>query len=160
MLLPFSTDKKKKPKKMLLLFDTNTFTNYRNQLDKADEAHLAVSMVVWYELTANTINRNDWQYYEALRQRAAQAGRLFTPTMNDWRETAKLVARLRFQDKRSGHGKTPPLADATRLQNDALIARTAFLHHCTVVTANLKDFERIRTFLKFNLLDAAEYFAL
>ena len=145
---------------MLLLFDTNTFTDYKHQFTKADYAHLVMSMVVWYELTATTIDNSDWQYYEALRLRAAKEERLLAPIMNDWRETAKLVARLRWQDKREGHGKTPSLPDATKLQNDALIARAAFLHGCCVVTSNLKDFARIQTLLDFAFLDAAVYFAL
>lgn len=143
---------------MLLLFDTNTYTSYKQHFAKNDHAHLAMSIVIWYELTATTLHPSDLQAYEGLRHTAAAQGRLFTPTMSDWREAAKVVARLRFADKRAGHGKTPALSDATALQNDALIARAAFIHKCTVVTTNLKDFERLRHHWHFGLLDAADYF--
>lgn len=141
------------------LFDTSTFTAYKRHFREADFAAMALSMVVWYELAANPIDKSDKQRLEAWRLAAARENRLLTPTMQDWRLSAQLVARLRFQDRLQHHGRTPPSVNPIRLQNDALIARAAFVHNCYVVTVNRKDFERLQQELAFTLLDAADYFA-
>ena len=143
-----------------VIFDTNIFTAYKDRLVKRDFGEMALSIVVWYELTATTIDQTAWQLYESWRVAAHQEDRLLTPTMNDWRESAKLVARVRFDDKRKAHGLTPKDAHATQLQNDALIARAAYLKGFSVVTENVDDFQKLQRFLKFDLVPAKDYFGL
>ena len=120
---------------------------------------MALSMVVWYELTANTITLDDLQTYEAWRVAAQKENRLLTPTMNDWRECAKLVARVRWQEKRDHHGLTPR-TEAAKLQNDALIARAAYLRDAVVITNNVADFRKLKEFLNFKLTPADYYFGV
>ena len=141
------------------VFDTNVFHQFKQDMTKGDMAEMALSVVVLYELAATTNEQADRQRYEAWRKGFAAAGLLLVPTANDWWEAAKLVARLRFGDKAAGHGKTPPLLDAQRLQNDVLIARTAALNGCFVVTANVADFLRIKPYLnRLEVVRAADYF--
>lgn len=139
------------------LFDTNVFQSYKTYLSDYDYSRMALSMVVWYELTANTITSDEWQTYEAWRNAAQKEKRLLTPTMNDWRECAKLVARVRWKEKRDHHGQTPR-TNATKLQNDALIARAAYLHDAVVVTGNTSDFLKLQHFLNFKFASANDYF--
>ena len=141
------------------LFDTNVFTAYKRLITPRDLARMALSMVVWYELTANTITPDDLQTYEAWRVAAQKENRLLTPTMNDWRECAKLVARARWQEKRDHHGLTPR-TEATKLQNDALIARAAYLRDAVVITNNVADFRKLKEFLNFKLTPANYYFGV
>ncbi len=142
------------------LFDTNVFLNYKRRLTSDETARAAMSAVVLYELVATTNDKSRRQYYEGLRANYQRSNLLLVPTANDWWEAAKLVSRLRFGDKAAGHGKTPPLTDAQRLQNDVLIARTAALNGCYVVTSNVDDFLRIKTFLnRLEVVSADDYFS-
>ena len=142
------------------VFDTNIFLSYKHRLTDSDITRMGLSIVVWYELTATTLDQTTWQLYESWRFLAYKQDRLLTPTMNDWRESAKLVARVRFDDKRRAHGLTPKDGHATQLQNDALIARAAYLKGFTVVTENVGDFQKLQRFLKFDLVPAKDYFGL
>ena len=139
------------------LFDTNVFTTYKRLITPRDLARMALSMVVWYELTANTITPDEWQTYETWRMSAQREKRLLTPTMNDWRECARLVARVRWKEKRDHHRQTPK-TNATKLQNDALIARSAYLNDAVVVTNNTSDFLKLQHFLDFKFTSAHDYF--
>ncbi len=122
------------------VFNTNVFLSYRKQMSKNDIATMKMSVVVLYELTATTNDKSDRQRYEGWKKQFSEKGKLLVPTMSDWWEAAKIVARIRYGDKIAGHGKTPPMPEAQRLQNDVLIARSAALHDCFVVTSNTAIF--------------------
>ena len=142
------------------LFDTNVFLSYGSLITNDELARSAMSIVVMYELTATTNDNSQRQRYEAVRRYYLKTDRLLVPTGNDWWEAAKLVARLRFGEKAARRGKTPPLPDAQRLQNDVLIARTAALSGCYVVTSNVDDFLRIQTYLhRLVVVNARDYFS-
>ena len=87
-----------------------------------------------------------------------EGGRVLTPTAQDWWECAKVIRRLRFRQKVAAHGKTPRLQHAQQLQNDALIARTAVLNQCVVVTVDIDDYLELSRFMKVNAIRATEYF--
>jgi hypothetical protein len=57
-------------------------------------------IVVLYELTATTIRKSDFQESDYIRQTFHKRGDLLVPTMTDWWETAKMIRRLRFGEKR------------------------------------------------------------
>ena len=49
---------------------------------------------------------------------------------------------------------------ATVLQNDALIARSAYTHDCFVVTENVKDFSLLQKVMpKLEVIPAADFFS-
>lgn len=142
------------------LFDTAVYIEYEKQITPNLFGKMKFSMIVLYELTATTIDKELLQKFNRIRQEYYRRGDLITPTMNDWWETAKLIRRLRFGEKTASGGKTPKMKDAHRLQNDALIARTAWTHDCFVVTTNANDFGLFSPFMeKLEVISAEEFFA-
>jgi len=143
------------------LFDTGAIIQYRREIQSSKNliSKMRLSMVVFYELTATTIDQSHLKLYENWRILFNQQGLLFTPTMLDWNETAKLIRRLRFGQKTASHGKTPKLNHAHELQNDALIARTSRLHDCYIVTTDVDDFSHFLPFMKkLEIVSADDFF--
>jgi predicted nucleic acid-binding protein len=70
-----------------------------------------------------------------------------------------LIRRLRFGDKSASHGLTPKLVHAHKLQNDALIARTATTAKCYVVTQDTDDFQQFTPFMpKLEVVSGEDFF--
>lgn len=142
------------------LFDTAVFIQYEKQIIPSIAEKMRLSMVVIYELTATTIDKEYLQKLDDVRQVFYKKGDLLVPTMTDWWETAKLIRRLRFGEKTAAKGKTPKMPDAHRLQNDALIARAASLHNCFIVTTNTTDFNSFAPLMeKLEVVSADDFFA-
>ena len=141
------------------VFDMNIFVEYDKILTTKDYQKMALSSVVLYQLTATTIEKSQWQQYTAWRTAYAKLDRFLVPNSEDWWESSKIVSRIRFGEKSAAQGKTPKLADAQKLQNDVLIARTAYAQKYFVVTSNLRDFQKIQQFLNVEIVSADEYFA-
>ena len=137
------------PKFKSYLFDQNIFVEYADVIHNTPLllAKMHFSTVVLYELAATTVSADDLDLYERWRKLHDQGNTLLTPNKTDWWETAKMIRRLRFGDKSASHGLTPKLQHAHRLQNDALIARTATLAKCYVVTRDVDDFQQFAPFL-------------
>lgn len=142
------------------VFDTNVFIKFSDYLTKQDYDSMALSMVVLYELTARVMDKAQWQRFDAWRKRYDKSGLLLVPTMSDWWETAKLIARARYHAQKGYYKTAQKLPDAQRLQNDGLIARAAYLRKFYVVTENTKDFELFTPFLDVQIVSAEEYFGL
>lgn len=140
------------------VFDMNVFVEYEKILTVEDVAKMALSAVVLYELTATTIDKSRWQKYTAWRKYYEKDNLYLVPTAEDWWQTSKLVSRIRFGEKSVARGKTPKMSNAQKLQNDALIARTAFARKFFVVTSNTEDFRKIQQFLDVEVVSAKEYF--
>ncbi len=142
------------------MLDTAVYIEYKSQITPPLFEKMKFSMIVLYELTATTIDRDLLQNFDRIRQELDWRGDLITPTMTDWWETAKMIRRLRFGEKLSAKGKTPKMSDAHRLQNDAMIARSASLQDCFIVTTNISDFNLFTPFMeKLEIVSAAEFFA-
>jgi predicted nucleic acid-binding protein len=142
------------------LFDTAVYIEYEQQITPNLFNKMKFSMVVLYELTATTIDRQLLQKFERIKVELNKRGDLVTPTMTDWWETAKMIRRLRFGEKSAAGGKTPKIPDASRMQNDALIARNAYLNDCYVVTTNFEDFVRFVPFMEnLEIVAAEDFFA-
>ena len=84
--------------------------------------------------------------------------RLLTPTATDWFECSKLVRNLLRGAKSKTTGNIAKVTSAQRQQNDALIARTATLHNCFVVTNNVRDFEKFQPYINGLVVVNADYF--
>lgn len=108
------------------VFDMNVFLQYKRLITDYHFKKMFLSAVVLYELTATTIEQSERQKYTAWRRNFTKLERFLVPTSEDWWEASKIVSRIRFGEKSASQGKTPKLADARKLQNDALIARTAY----------------------------------
>ena len=117
------------------------------------------SSVVLYEMTATTISAEELDVFERWRKFHDKENTLLTPNKTDWWEAAKMIRRLRFGDKSASHGLTPKLQHAAQLQNDALIARTATLAKCYVVTKDVDDFQQFTPFLSnLEVVSDTEFF--
>jgi len=134
------------------LLDTSVFSTYKKQIDENfDSFHFSV--VVFYELMASMIDESTMQKYEYWLKVLDKADRLLIPNRTDWIISAKAVRRLRHLtliDKN---------LSPTALQNDALIARSSFMHKCFVVTDNIRDYALLQKVMsKLEVIPAAEFF--
>jgi predicted nucleic acid-binding protein len=140
------------------VFDMNVFVEYEKKMTEKDLAKMALSSVVLYELTATTIDKSRWQKYVAWRKFYEKDNLYLVPTADDWWEASKIASRIRHGEKSQAKGKTPKNRRTERLQNDILIARTAFARRFFVVTSNFADFQKIQQFLNVEIVSAGEYF--
>ena len=134
------------------LLDTSVFSTYKSQIHK-DLASYYFSTVVLYELIASHIDESTLQKYACWEADFVKSGRLITPTRTDWIASAKAVRRLRHL-KLIDKNLSP-----TALQNDALIARSSFMHKCFVVTDNIRDYAMLQKVMpKLDVIPAKEFF--
>ena len=134
------------------LLDTSVFSTYKKQIDaNFDSFHFSV--VVFYELTASLIDESTMKKYEYWLKVLDKADKLLIPTKTDWTIAAKAVRRLRHL-KLIDKNLSP-----TALQNDALIARSSYLHKCFVVTDNIRDYALLQKVMpRLEVIPAAEFF--
>jgi len=134
------------------LLDTSVFSTYKKLIDEnIDSFHF--STVVLYELIASLIDESTMQKYQSWETAFRKTDKLITPTRTDWIIAAKSVRRLRHLkliDKN---------LSSTALQNDALIARSSFIHKCFVVTDNIRDYALLQKVMpKLEVIPAGEFF--
>ena len=122
------------------LLDTSVFSTYKKQIDaNFDSFHFSV--VVFYELMASMIDESTMKKYEYWLKILDKADKLLIPMKTDWIIAAKAVRRLRHQNLIDKH------LSPTALQNDALIARSSFMHKCFVAC---RQHRRLRAVAKSN----------
>jgi predicted nucleic acid-binding protein len=107
----------------------------------AEDASVWLSAVVLEELYAGAGAR-DRRAVERLEYGFDRAGSLLVPTLSDWVEAGKVLARLGAEYGYEQIGRA-------RLTNDALLAASAGSRGITVITANERDFARLREFAFF-----------
>ncbi len=135
------------------LLDTSVFSTYIKRIDENfDSFHF--SIVVFYELMASLIDESTLQKYENWLLGLHKADRLLIPTRTDWINTSKAIRRLRHLKLINKNLPT------TALQNDALIARSAFMHGCFVITDNIRDYHLLQKVMpKLEVIPAKEFFS-
>ena len=141
------------------VFDMNVFVEYKNLITDYHFAKMALSSVVLYELTATTIDKSNWQKYTAWRKFFEKDNLYLAPTAEDWWQSGRIASRIRHGEKSKAKGRTPKNPHTQKLQNDILIARTAFANKFFVVTSNLEDFRKIQLFLNVEIVSAKDYFS-
>jgi predicted nucleic acid-binding protein len=134
------------------LLDSSVFSTYKKQIDLAfDSFHF--SIVVFYELMASMIDESTMKKYEYWLKVLDNADKLLIPKKTDWIVSAQSVRRLRHL-KLINRNLSP-----TTLQNDALIARSAYMHRCFVVTDNIRDYQLLQKVMpKLEEIPAKEFF--
>ena len=142
------------------VFDTNVFSSYRQFIERSDFRRMSFSIIVLYELTARPIPPLEFQEFDEWREKYKSLNRLITPSYDDIWTSAQAVRKLRLAQQKLHKGITPAMENATKFQNDAIIARSAFANDCFLVTANTKDFDELRKFMRFDYISAQEYFGL
>lgn len=131
------------------LFDTSI---YIAALRRGDDAALALrrlaagaplwlSAVVLEELYAGAGDR-EWRLVERLERDFERVKRLLVPSLSDWTQAGRVLARLaiKYDYEQIGQG---------RLTNDALIAMSAGRLGIRVLTANERDYRRLAEFRAF-----------
>ena len=117
-----------------------------------------LSSVVLYELIAANIDQATFKMYESWKRAFGASNRLLVPTGTDWFECSKLIRNILRGQKSQTKGDVAKVTSAQQQQNDALIARTAWLHDCFVVTNNVRDFIRFEPYMKGLLIVPADDF--
>jgi predicted nucleic acid-binding protein len=131
------------------LFDTSLYvTAIRRGQDSAailqaliPNADLWLSAVVLEELYAGSDERSK-AWVKRLEAEFAREDRILVPSLEDWIRTGEVLSRLatKYGYEQIGRG---------RLTNDALIAMSAARAGVRIITANIKDFERLAEFRPF-----------
>lgn len=134
------------------VFDTSVFSPY-SQLIEPQIATALFPSIVFYELTATSIDQSTLQKYNSWRLALNKIDRVLTPTNADWWETAKSIRRLYIR-------KTVPVSKLNTLQNDALIARLAVKNDGFVVTQDVDDFEIIKRKMPKLEVVSGDYFSV
>ena len=132
------------------VFDTSVFSPYGNLIEPQISSSLFPS-IVFYELTATSIDETTLKKYERWRITLGKIDRVLTPTANDWWETAKAIRRLYLK-------KTAPVTKLKTLQNDALTGRLSVKNRGFVVTMDIDDYEIIRREMPKLEVVSADYF--
>jgi predicted nucleic acid-binding protein len=132
------------------VFDTSVFSPYGKLIEPQISTALFPS-IVFYELTATSIDESTLKKYERWRITLNKIDRVLTPTQTDWWETAKSMRRLYLK-------KTAPVSKLKTLQNDALIARLSTKNDGFVVTADVDDYEIIKREMPKLEVVSADYF--
>ena len=145
------------------IFDTNIFSAYKKQLTEADRGKMALSLVVFYELTATKITPAKRKYWEEVLQAQHKRRTLVIPDETDWHICSRIIWLMHRNNESIGR-------DATALQNDALICQSALSFADDtpfIVTENIKHFSLIAEYLndhrpsgqkKLEIISADEYF--
>jgi len=133
----------------LAIMDTNVYIDhwehglYQETLDNLRRAYIIRhSAVVLSELRRGARDRDAQRLVARL---FALATVRWEPSVADWWEAGRLVRTI--GDKRSWD-----INKRREFQNDALIALTARRYGATVVTANITDFELLRSELRITVL--------
>lgn len=132
------------------VFDTSVFSPFKQQIEPQISSALFPS-IVFYELTATSIDESTLKLYELWRLTLGKINRVLTPSANDWWETAKAIRRLYLK-------KTAPISKLRTLQNDALIAQLAVKNNGFVVTMDIDDFEILKREMPKLDVVSADYF--
>ena len=103
-----------------------------------------LSSVVAYELLVNAVGDETSELLHQFTKPMEQAGRIISPTFNNWLEASEIVTRIGTKEKNL-RSKLPSLL------NDILIALCARQIGATVITYNKEDFLLIRRHKEFRL---------
>lgn len=131
-----------------VIVDTSIYIPYLNHCisHPALESPSVVYMsaVVLLELYAGAHDKHTTKILDKLTYCFKKTGRLIAPIPEDWRKAGIIIAKLA-----SKHGFDRKFLQ--KLQNDVLIAISAYKTGAFVATNNKKDFLRIKEFVNFNL---------
>ena len=153
------------------IFDTNIYSSYKHKIKPSDVENSALSIVVFYELTATKINSKKRRLWDGYFRHHQTNDTLIIPTKDDWRICSQIVWQMHL------NGEQIPKT-ATALQNDALICQSAISWHfenpgerppCAIITENYKHFAMLADYLnkrlknnesKIIVVSAKDYFSV
>jgi predicted nucleic acid-binding protein len=133
---------------MPILFDSSLYIRALRDREAAfvlqrwaRKSPLWLSAVVLQELLAGVdpVDPRDQRIVEKLERDFEKARRVLVPSLSDWTQAGKILARV---GRKYGYEHI----GQARLTNDALIATSAARCGITVITANARDFARLAEF--------------
>lgn len=141
----------------LVTFDSSIFIAHQVEIPPSG---FVLSAVVVQEMTTGASDKTDLKFWQNAYQYFEKLDRLLVPTGEDWYEAGKILNSLLRGLKSQSQGLTPKLHpdNKQRMIRDVLIARTAKRIGATVVTDNVKDFERIKRYCKVKIVSGNNYF--
>jgi predicted nucleic acid-binding protein len=82
------------------------------------------------------------------------------PNTEDWWQVGLILNSLQRGRRSKKSGLIPRLtvAEKYRITNDVLIARTALRSGVTIITDNVKDFEKIKKFCNVKVIAGSDFF--
>ncbi len=143
--------------RLRITFDTNIFIGRKPRLFPRN---FYLSSIVLTELQAGAQDASDLKNLEASRFLSESLGQFVVPDRDDWWEAGKALQRLSQQSKRENFGSTPRFSpeERQRMFNDCLLAVSCRRAGVTIITDNLKDFERISAVCRVKWLSGNEFF--
>jgi predicted nucleic acid-binding protein len=126
---------------------------------------LLMSSVVVFELTYKAPDAANLKNWEHVMKAFDNEKKLLVPTGEDWYLAAKVLYNLGCKPQRYTKGKAKEKAikispeEKERLFRDVLIARTVKSAGATLITDNVRDFEKIKKYCQVNIISGDEYFA-
>jgi predicted nucleic acid-binding protein len=139
----------------LVTYDTNVFIKYK---PAHFPAGFVMSAVVIQGLAAGAVDKSEIQALNAARLGYEKQGRLLVPNSEDWWMAGKVLNSLLrgHKSQASQHARRIFKGEQQRILRDVLIARTARRAGAIVVTDNIADFERIKSFCRVRIKRPAE----
>ena len=138
-------------------YDANIFIRYK----PSSPRDIYMSAVVLQELVAGANDASRIKDFERSRYEYRKDNKLLVPNEEDWWHVGLVLNALQRGRRSKKTGKIPRMSIGERLRiiNDVLIARTAKRASVTVVTDNLKDFEKIQNFCDVKVISGSNYFS-
>ena len=139
-------------------YDSNIFIKYK---PASLPAGFCLSVVVLQELLAGAKDSGETKELEAAYRNYKKASRLLVPDAEDWWQVGLVLNGLQRKRKSKKSGLIPRISieEKYRITNDVLIARTARRAGVTLVTDNVRDFERIKNFCNVRLIKGSDFFS-
>lgn len=138
-------------------FDADVIIRYSF---KSLPARYLLTSVVVQELIAGAVDDSQAKAIADLAKQLDKVDRLLVPTLEDWIEAGKILNNLLRGARSKNRGRTPklPPEEKQRLFRDALIARCAKRAGATLVTDNVKDFEKIARYCELKIKTGEDFF--
>lgn len=143
----------------IVTFDTCIFITH-GPLSKLPKG-FRLSAVVLQELTAGADDASELQFWENTGKALEKEGKLLVPSAEDWWLAGKILNSLQRRNKSPKTGKIPKLTaeETHRIIRDVLIARSAKAANALLVTNNLDDFMKIKSYCDIRVIGGTDYFA-
>ncbi len=120
-----------------------------------------MTAIVLQELTAGATDDSIVKLWNAARRDHELAGTLLVPNGEDWWMAGKVLNSMLRGQRVKNKGRTPKISvdEKQKIIRDVLIARVARRSNTAIVTDNVKDFEKIRSFCNVRVIPGSKHFS-
>ena len=120
-----------------------------------------MTAIVLQELTAGAADDSTVRLWNVARREHDRAGTFLVPDGEDWWVAGKILNSLLRGLRSTNKGRIPKVSaeEKQRIIRDVLIARVAKRANATIITDNIRDFERIRSYCSVRIISGDAYFS-